>query len=194
MTLVDNNGNVLSDAQFRANNPLVSFPAILTQDMVAPFGMNVLQNASPPPSSSYFSTSAGTPTESNGVWTATWTQTPIPVKDAQSMLLTQLAALRYQYQTTPITINAVTVLSTTDSITLLSAAISSLTGAASSATVNYKASSGWAQLTLAQLQAFYTAISVQVQACFTNEYNHTQKINALTDTASVSTYDITTGW
>ncbi len=59
--------------------------------------------------------------------------------------------------------------------------------------VDFKASSGWVRLTLAQIQGIAAAISTHVQACFTAERAHHEAIDALED-GEIAAYDVTTGW
>lgn len=85
MNLVDNSGNVISDSDFRTNYPYTSFPATLTQDVVGEFGYNILQETpTPPRPNNYISLTQGPPALSNGVWSTTWVQTPIPLAQAQA--------------------------------------------------------------------------------------------------------------
>lgn len=85
MNLIDNNGNVISESDFRTNNPYTSFPATLTQDVVAAFGYNILlETPAPSINSNYMNLTSGPPALSNGVWVTTWVQNPIPLAQAQA--------------------------------------------------------------------------------------------------------------
>jgi hypothetical protein len=85
MQLVDSNGNLTDDAGLRAAFPFTSFPLILTQEMVQPFGYSVLAlTQAPTPPNQYYTVSEGAPTQVNGVWTQTWVQTAFPLSSAQS--------------------------------------------------------------------------------------------------------------
>lgn len=193
MDLIDNNGTVVPEAQFRANNPFTSFPAQLTQDMVTDFGYNILVTQPMPTPSPYFTLTQGGPELIDGVWTLPWIQNALGVPDAQALALTQLAGIRYQNQTAPITLNGVTLRATQDSLTYLYSAIGSLNGS-TTGTVNFKAVTGWTTFNLSQLQAFLDAINAQIQKSFSNEYAHTQVIEGLTSTTDVAAHDMTTGW
>jgi hypothetical protein len=85
MLLVNSTGTVIDDSALRAANPLVSFPAVLTNEMLEPFGYTVLQLVDAPAPSAFYSIDQGTPTESAGVWTQTWVRTPIALADAQAI-------------------------------------------------------------------------------------------------------------
>lgn len=193
MILVTNDGTITSEENFRALNPLVSFPATLKSSDIESFGMSILTEVPQPESSSFVNVQPGPPTLIDGVWTQTWIQTSVEVAAAKSQLLSNLAGARYTAQVAPITINNVTVDSTVASLTMLKSTIDYMM-ASDTASINFKASNGWATLTATQLQAFVTAIGSQVQKCFANEYAHTQTINALTSVDDLSKYDLTTGW
>jgi len=59
--------------------------------------------------------------------------------------------------------------------------------------VPFKATSGWIDLTLAQVQAVRSAVAEHVRLCFINERAHHEAIAAL-DASGIDTYDINTGW
>jgi hypothetical protein len=193
MILVNNSGTITSEANFREMNPLISFPAILTADAISPYGMYILQENPAPTASSFYNITEGAPSLVNGTWQQTWVQTPLDLSDAQSMILSNLASARYAAQISPVTIGGISLNANPASITMLNSAIASL-GTSTTATVNFKAQSGWTVMNLAQLQAFSTAINAQIQFCFSNEFAQTQNIMALTTTDEISAYDITTGW
>lgn len=60
--------------------------------------------------------------------------------------------------------------------------------------MDFKAQSGWVQLTAAELQVIALAISVHVQACFTAERVHHEAIEHLQTQADVDAYDVLAGW
>lgn len=90
MILVNSSGVVVSEADFRAANPLTSFPAVLQPQDVEGFGMTVLVEVPQPASLPFYLLSEGAPTQINGVWTQTWAQVPTPLFMAQA---TQSATL-----------------------------------------------------------------------------------------------------
>lgn len=85
MILINSSGIVVSDADFRAQNPLTSFPAVLQAQDVEPFGLSVLVEIVAPANLQFYMVTEGAPTQVNGVWTQTWTQTPIAVSSAQAL-------------------------------------------------------------------------------------------------------------
>jgi hypothetical protein len=84
MELVNSSGVVITDTQFRAQNPLVSFPPVLAAVDIAPFGYFIVQPSAPPAYSQFYTVTEGTPTETNGVWSQTWVQTPVTLAAAQA--------------------------------------------------------------------------------------------------------------
>jgi hypothetical protein len=192
MQFIDSSGSVISFEELKALFPWTSFPATPKQSDM-PLGYMIVNPVSAPAGSPYYAVTQTTPVQNaEGFWTEAWQEIPLPLATAQQIAIANLAQARYTAQTTPVTVGNVTVNTTPDSITMLNSAISSLADA--TATVNFKAVSGWAQLNLAQLQALADAVNAQIQACFTNEFNLTQQIMALTDTPSVAAFDINTGW
>jgi hypothetical protein len=77
MELVNSSGAVVTEASFRAANPLTSFPAVLSAADVAPFGYSFVQPATPPTPSAFYGITEGAPTQVNGVWTQTWVQSAV---------------------------------------------------------------------------------------------------------------------
>jgi hypothetical protein len=92
MIIVDNSGNIVSDADFRAANPLTSFPAVLQAQDVEAFGMNALVEAPQPAALPFYSVSPGAPAQVNGVWTQTWAQVAIDLVSAQAMQANTLSS------------------------------------------------------------------------------------------------------
>jgi len=193
MILVNNVGVITSEENFRTMNPLVSFPVPLKAEDIAPFGMFILQEIQPPDYSSFYTVQQSAPVLVNGLWTQTWIQTAIDLQSAITQQLSNLANARYNAQIAPVTIDTVSINADPTSLLMLNSTIAFLNGS-TTATVNFKAASGWTTLNLVQLQAFATAINAQIQTCFANEFVHTQNIMALTSTDAVAAYDITIGW
>jgi hypothetical protein len=193
MIIVNNSGVITSEENFRTMNPLVSFPMPLKAADLESYGMSFLQEVPAPAYSSFYTVQQGAPVLVDSVWTQTWSQTAIDLQSAITQQLSNLALARYNAQIAPVTIDSVSINADPTSLLMLNSTIAFLNGS-TMATVNFKAASGWTALSLAQLQAFSTAINAQIQACFTNEFVHTQNIIALTSTDAVATYDITTGW
>jgi hypothetical protein len=91
MILVNSStGVVISEADFRAENPLTSFPSVLQAADVEPFGVSVLVEVTQPAAMPFYTIVAGAPTQISGVWTQTWTQTPIELATAQAIQSTYL--------------------------------------------------------------------------------------------------------
>lgn len=84
MLLVNSAGTVVDDSVMRAANPFVSFAVNLTSADVAPYGYSILQLTTPPALLPFYTVTEGAPTDSNGVWSQTWVQTPISLADAQA--------------------------------------------------------------------------------------------------------------
>jgi hypothetical protein len=85
MELVNSSGAVITDMAFRAENPLVSFPAVLSAEDVAPYGYSIVQPTTRPTPSQFYATTEGLPSQTNDVWAQTWVQTPVPLAQAQAL-------------------------------------------------------------------------------------------------------------
>lgn len=67
-------------------------------------------------------------------------------------------------------------------------------GAAGIEAVDFKADSGWVQLTLEEVQGIARAVALHVQACFSAERTHHEAIAALATEVEIDAYDVTAGW
>ncbi len=84
MELVNSSGAVITDVEFRAANPLTSFPAILQAADVAPYGYFIVQQVAAPAPSQFYTVAEGAPVLVGDVWTQTWVQTPVALATAQA--------------------------------------------------------------------------------------------------------------
>lgn len=60
--------------------------------------------------------------------------------------------------------------------------------------VDFKAADGWITLSIDELRSIAVAVARHVQASFTTERKHHEAIAALTTSAAVTSYDLSTGW
>lgn len=107
--------------------------------------------------------------------------------------IAEATALRWAKETGGLTLpNGVKVATTTADQNRITAVIANaqLAGVSS---VDFKAESGWATLTLADVQGIAAAIALHVQACFSAERAHHEAITALS-AAELQEYDVTVGW
>nr|WP_240196785.1 DUF4376 domain-containing protein [Stenotrophomonas lactitubi] len=125
--------------------------------------------------------------------------TPLPLVPLKSLtevkedLLAAATAERWNRETGGILLGGVQVGTTLDDQNRLSGVLSAIQlGGLES--VDFKAQSGWVQLTAAELQGIALAISAHVQACFTAERAHHEAIVQLQTHAEVDGYDVTAGW
>ncbi|MGV6485758.1 DUF4376 domain-containing protein [Stenotrophomonas indicatrix] len=135
------------------------------------------------------------------LWSTEWLEnnTPLPVEPQRSLdelradLLTAATAERWNRETGGITIGGVQVGTTLDDQNRMSGVLSAIQlGGLES--VDFKAQSGWVQLTAPELQGIALAISAHVQACFTAERAHHEAIEQLQTQADVDAYDVLAGW
>jgi hypothetical protein len=135
------------------------------------------------------------------LWPTEWlaNNTPMPLEPERSLeewkasLKADATAARWNHETGGITIGGVQVGTTLDDQNRLSGVLSAIQlGGLES--VDFKAQSGWTQLTAEQLQGIALAISNHVQACFTAERAHHEAIDLLDGIAFCQAYDVTQGW
>ena len=111
----------------------------------------------------------------------------------KSQRLIELAAYRYEKETAGITLNGAVIKTDLESQ-------AKVDGAWSTAQMNpavlidFKGANGWIQIGAVEITAIAMAVSGYVQACFTNEKNHSVTISALETVEEVQAYDFTTGW
>lgn len=125
--------------------------------------------------------------------------TPLPLVPVKSLaevkadLVAAATAERWNRETGGISIGGVQVGTNLDDQNRLSGVLSAIQlGGLES--VDFKAQSGWVQLTAAELQGIALAISAHVQACFTAERAHHEAIEQLQTQADVDAYDVMAGW
>lgn len=124
---------------------------------------------------------------------------PMPIEPVRTLAeaKTDLAATatteRWNRETGGIVLGGVQVGTTLDDQNRLSGVLSAIQlGGLES--VDFKAQSGWVQLTAPELQGIALAISAHVQACFTAERAHHDAIERLQAQADVDAYDVMAGW
>ncbi|WP_223484752.1 DUF4376 domain-containing protein [Stenotrophomonas indicatrix] len=125
--------------------------------------------------------------------------TPLPLVQVKSLgelkadLVAAATAERWERETGGIVIGGVQVGTGLDDQNRLSGVLSAIQlGGLES--VDFKAQSGWVQLTAPELQGIALAISAHVQACFTAERAHHEAIEQLQTQADVDAYDVMAGW
>ncbi|HED4877262.1 TPA: DUF4376 domain-containing protein [Stenotrophomonas maltophilia] len=120
----------------------------------------------------------------------------VPVKSLEELkadLVAAATAERWERETGGIVIGGVQVGTGRDDQNRLSGVLSAIQlGGLES--VDFKAQSGWVQLTAPELQGIALAISAHVQACFTAERAHHEAIEQLQTRADVDAYDVMAGW
>lgn len=113
--------------------------------------------------------------------------------DTIALRKVELAALRYEKETSGIIVNGVSIRTDRESQGMVAGAwITMQTSPA--LMLNWKGTNGWVQLNAASVAAIATAVSNHVQACFNSEFVHSSSLDACTTVAAVIAYDITTGW
>jgi hypothetical protein len=135
-----------------------------------------------------------------GVWRQKWTTRPYTAEELQSQhdtrraqLVTLATSMRWERETGGVTLpNGIRVAtSKADQDRITSVLVNAAEAGVES--VDFKAESGWATLTIDQVRGIASAVARHVQACFSAERRHHEAIAVLAD-ANLASYDITTGW
>lgn len=132
----------------------------------------------------------------------TWVESggvPLPIHGARTLeqikqdLITAATTARWEHETGGIVIEGVRVGTTLDDQNRLSGVLASIT-LGGLERVDFKAQSGWVELTAAQLQGIARAISAHVQACFSAERAHHEAIALIESHELAELYDLAGGW
>jgi hypothetical protein len=102
-------------------------------------------------------------------------------------------AHRWSVETGGIELNGVRVGTRLDDQNRLSGVLSAISLGGLEA-VDFKAQSGWVQLTAPELQGIALAISQHVQACFSAERAHHEAIGEIESMEAADAYDVSQGW
>lgn len=127
---------------------------------------------------------AGFVPNGNGGWSP-----PPPTAQSKDELKAYAASKRFLVETSGVTIGDCHIDTTRESQALITGAVVYVqtTGAG---TVQFKAKSGWIDLTAQQVQTIATTVATFVQACFAAERTIDEAINA----GTVTTYSDIDGW
>jgi len=111
-----------------------------------------------------------------------------PLAAARAHRLAEIAAYRWQRENAGMTVNGIAVRTDDRSKMMLSAA------RLRAEPVRWKTPNGFVNLTIAEINAMFEAVSNYVQACFDREAELTEQILRMNDCDAVLALDITMGW
>lgn len=111
-------------------------------------------------------------------------------------LKAQATAIRWRVMTGGMEVGGVSVGTTIDDQNRIMSVVANaaLAGLADADEVDFKASSGWVRVTVAQVKAMAGAIGQHVQACYTAERAHHEAIDLLVTAQELHAYDVNAGW
>ena len=112
---------------------------------------------------------------------------------AKSNLIAAATAARWQHETGGVVIDGVRVGTALDDQNRLSGVLASI-ALGGLERVDFKAQSGWVELTAAELQGIAQATSAHVQACFSAERAHHEAIALIESVEAAEAYDVSQGW
>jgi hypothetical protein len=127
-------------------------------------------------------------------WTGSaWTVTDKPLAEVLAARKEAVTALRYAKETGGIVLNGAAIRTDRESQALINGA-KLLAEAEPAEVVDFKAASGWVSLDSATMQAIGLAVGQHVRACFRQERELHEAIDAAATVAAVQAIDITAGW
>lgn len=111
-------------------------------------------------------------------------------------LKAQATTLRWRVMTGGMEISGVQVGTTIDDQNRITSVVANaaLAGLTDVDEVDFKASSGWVRVTVAQVKAMAGAIGQFVQACYTAERTHHEAIELLATAQELNGYPVNAGW
>lgn len=190
----------LSERDIRAAHPNTSFPV----PFQAPDDYAwVFPTPQPTYDAITQSVAEGAPTQQGGNWVQTWVVTDLDqptvdanVEAAKDRLQEAATAKRWGVMTGGMTVGGMQVGTTIDDQNRITSVVANaeLAGLTDESLVDFKANSGWVQISIGQVKALAGAIGQFVQACYTAERAHHDAIVLLTTPAEVTAYDVNTGW
>lgn len=113
--------------------------------------------------------------------------------DTQAARKADVAQRRYEKETGGVSVAGVVVRTDRESQAMLTGA-KSFSDVNPDALIDWKTADGWAKIDRATLTSIAQAVGAHVQACFSNERVHHEAIDALSTSADMEAYDISTGW
>jgi hypothetical protein len=128
--------------------------------------------------------------------TAVYTTENKPLADYKAQRKDEVTAKRYDVETGGTTVNGMTIETSRESQGLIDGAYSLAVRNADTQgfTIDFKSTSGWVELTAAQMIAISEAVGVHIQQSFKRERALHEAIDAAADHTAVAAIDITTGW
>jgi hypothetical protein len=127
---------------------------------------------------------------------ATFSNEHLPLADYKDQRKAEATAKRYDVETGGTTVNGMTIETSRESQGLIDGAYSLAVRNADTQgfTIDFKSTSGWVELTAAQMIAISEAVGVHIQQSFKRERALHEAIDAAADHTAVAAIDITTGW
>ena len=111
--------------------------------------------------------------------------------------LSKLASYRYKIEVAGLSLNSMTISTDRQAQALIHGArtiAESRIKENDNRVFDFKTKSGWVELTSEQIVLIADAVGDHVQACFTNEKYHGEKIKDLLTSKELEAYDYTSGW
>jgi len=183
---------IVTPSQLQQMFPNVSFAgdfSLVSTAEWATYGVAPLTYTTAP-SSQFYSVAMGTPTANgDGTYSTTWTQTPIELASAQTIVLNNLSSYAQNLAWADITYNGATIPTNATCGVIMSHI------AAGTASITFKGDNGvFIQVAPSDATAIQTAMANQLGLAFAVEAQLTTQINALTTVDDLAAYDIASSW
>ena len=208
----------VSEQTIKTENPNVSFPAQITEDVARSFGYEIVFPTPQPTPKRWQRVQEGSPVKtSKGTWETSFElvdlefppqldQNNTVVKTSEDVrnefittwkeeLKKTVTDRRYSVETGGITLpNGVKIKTDRESQAQLSSAYSSLKNGLITDT-QWKGDNGeWVLVTLTEIEPIAQAVAAHVRACFAAEKQHFESIDAITTFEGLDQYNTNTGW
>ncbi|WP_420465629.1 DUF4376 domain-containing protein [Panacagrimonas sp.] len=205
MIRIRSSGAVVSPREFRLMHEPIIIPPVVSQADAEMFGADVIAPTPSPDPGLFAVVESGEPEQIEGIWTQTWTITPILVEQARAILHEQVAAERLRLERLgvpyvfPVDV-AGTIQTRDDTDTrniqgvVTTAMILQAQGVTDPVLEFRTADNVNHALTPSQAIAMGMAVSAHVNALYSAKWTHDAAIEQLADTVACAAYDTTTGW
>ena len=128
-----------------------------------------------------------------GIYHARYSLAPLPSEQVRADLMDAATSKRWDVMTGGVTLpGGISVGTTIDDQNRISSVIANAQMAGVES-MDFKAQSGWATLSLDQVRGIAAAVALHVHACYAAERAHHEAIAAASETELMA-YDINTGW
>lgn len=122
---------------------------------------------------------------------------PIPeptISELKNFKLKEISNLRYKIETGGILVNGISIKTDRESQFQITSIYLAMKNGLITSTIDFKNSTGWANLNFEDLETIANQVCAHVQKCFSNEKVLSEKVLSLKSKSAVENFDINVGW